>query len=66
MNDFTFAHREEGFDNHIDKSIRGYKELLNDVVSFSRYFVEEKRRKKRLRRATLPQLMLQYPRRKQA
>ena len=42
MNDFTFAHREEGFDNHIDKSIRGYKELLNDVVSFSRYFVEEK------------------------
>ena len=40
MNDFTFAHREEGFDNHIDKSIRGYKELLNDVVSFSRYFVD--------------------------
>ena len=35
MADFTFAHREEGFDNHIDKSIRGYKELLNDVVSFS-------------------------------
>ena len=41
MNDFTFAHREEGFDNHIDQSIRGYKDLLNDVVSFSRYFVEE-------------------------
>lgn len=41
MNDFTFAHREEGFDNHIDQSIRGYRDLLNDVVSFSRYFVEE-------------------------
>lgn len=40
-NDFTFAHREEGFDNHIDKSIRGYRDLMNDVVSFSRYFVEE-------------------------
>ena len=42
MNDFTFAHREEGFDNHIDKSIRGYKDLLDDVVSFSKYFVEDK------------------------
>tara|TARA_B100000965_G_scaffold396226_1_gene410842 strand:+ start:932 stop:1624 length:693 start_codon:yes stop_codon:yes gene_type:complete len=38
--DFTFAHREEGFDEHIDKSIRGYQDLLTDVVSLSRYFVE--------------------------
>lgn len=40
MTDFTFAHREEGFDEHINWSIRGYSDLLNDVVSFSRYFVE--------------------------
>ena len=40
MVDFTFAHREEGFDEHIDKSIRGYQHLLSDVVSLSRYFVE--------------------------
>ena len=36
----TFAHREEGFDNHIDKSIRGYQDLLTDIVSLSRYFIE--------------------------
>ena len=40
MTDFTFAHREEGFDEHIDWSIRGYSNLLGDVISFSRYFVE--------------------------
>ena len=40
MADFTFAHREEGFDDHIEKSIRGYSNLLDDVVSMSRYFVE--------------------------
>ena len=40
MADFTFAHREEGFDEHIDWSIRGYSNLLGDVISFSRYFVE--------------------------
>ena len=40
MADFTFAHREEGFDEHIDWSIRGYNDLLDDVVTFSRYFVE--------------------------
>ena len=35
-NDFTFAHRDEYFDNHIDKSIRGnYQDMLKDVVSFS-------------------------------
>lgn len=41
MTDFTFAHREEGFDNHIDYSIRGYSTLLDDVVALSRYFVED-------------------------
>ena len=40
MTDFTFAHRQEGFDEHIDWSIRGYRNLLNDTISFSRYFVE--------------------------
>ena len=40
MADFTFAHRSEGFDDHIDMSIRGYSALLDDVVSLSRYFVE--------------------------
>ena len=38
--DFTFAHREEGFDNHIEQSIRGYSQLHDDVVNLSRYFVE--------------------------
>jgi tRNA (cmo5U34)-methyltransferase len=38
--DFTFAHREEGFDNHIEKSIRGYNHLHDDVVNLSRYYVE--------------------------
>ena len=41
MADFTFAHREEGFDEHIEHSIRGYSHLLNDVVPYSRYFVED-------------------------
>ena len=41
MVDFTFAHREAGFDEHIDKSIRGYQDLLSDIVSLSRYFVEK-------------------------
>lgn len=40
MTDFTFAHRDEGFDNHIDMSIRGYNHLHDDIVSLSRYFVE--------------------------
>lgn len=39
--DFTFAHREEGFDNHIEKSIRGYNHLHDDVVNLSRYYVED-------------------------
>ena len=40
MVDFSFAHRPEGFDSHIEKSIRGYTHLIEDVVSFSRYFIE--------------------------
>lgn len=40
-NDFTFAHRDEGFDNHIDQSIRGYSTLHDDIVKMSRYFVED-------------------------
>ena len=39
--DFTFAHREEGFDNHIEQSIRGYGNLHDDVINLSRYFVED-------------------------
>jgi hypothetical protein len=31
--DFTFAHRDEGFDNHIEDSIRGYRNLHDDVVN---------------------------------
>lgn len=41
MADFTFAHRDEGFDNHIDKSIRHYSTLHDDIVKMSRYFVED-------------------------
>ena len=41
MADFTFAHRKEGFDTHIEKSIRGYSDLVNDVISLSRYFLED-------------------------
>lgn len=41
MADFTFAHRDEGFDTHIDKSIRGYSTLHDDIVKMSRYFVED-------------------------
>ena len=39
--DFTFALREEGFDDHIEHSIRGYTNLLDDIVSLSRNFVED-------------------------
>lgn len=39
--DFSFAHRDEGFDNHIDQSIRGYGNLHADIVSMSQYFVED-------------------------
>jgi tRNA (cmo5U34)-methyltransferase len=39
--DFTFAHRDEGFDNHIEKSIRGYNYLHDDIINLSRYYVED-------------------------
>lgn len=39
--DFSFAHREEGFDNHIENSIRGYTNLHHDVIKLSEYFVED-------------------------
>lgn len=41
MADFTFAHRDEGFDNHIDLSIRHYSTMHDDIVKMSRYFVED-------------------------
>jgi len=40
--DFTFSHVTGGFDTHIQKSIRNYDQLLDDVVALSRYFVEDK------------------------
>ena len=41
MVDFTIAHREEGFDKHIEQSIRGYSDLIQDVISLSRHFIED-------------------------
>ena len=41
MTKFTFATSEEGFDNHIETSVRGYNNLWNDVVGMSKYFVED-------------------------
>ena len=38
---FIFAKRPEGFDNHIDQSIRGYSDLIDDVLKLSEYFVED-------------------------
>ena len=38
---FTFAQREEGFDNHIEHSIRGYTNLWNDVLKISDFFIED-------------------------
>ena len=41
MTKFTFAQAEEGFDSHIDQSVRGYSNLWNDILKFSEYFVED-------------------------
>jgi tRNA (cmo5U34)-methyltransferase len=41
MPKFTFASEEEGFDQHIQLSIRGYLDLWNDVLKFSKYFIED-------------------------
>ena len=39
---FTFGHgKTENFDEHIKKSIRGYGNLLQDVVNLSQYFVDQ-------------------------
>ena len=39
--DFTFAHAKEGFDTHIDNSIRGYRDLILDTISLSQYYVND-------------------------
>jgi tRNA (cmo5U34)-methyltransferase len=41
MTKFTFATEKEGFDNHIDKSVRGYSHLWGDILTLSKYFVED-------------------------
>ncbi|MDA8915466.1 methyltransferase domain-containing protein [bacterium] len=41
MTKFTFATSEEGFDKHIDTSVRGYSHLWGDILSLSKYFVED-------------------------
>ena len=41
MTKFTFATSKEGFDNHIDTSVRGYSQLWGDILSLSKYFVED-------------------------
>ena len=38
---FTFANAEEGFDNHINNSIRGYSDLIEDVKKLSCYFIQD-------------------------
>jgi tRNA (cmo5U34)-methyltransferase len=38
---FSFSNFSSHFDQHINTSIRGYSDLRNDVVSISKYFVEE-------------------------
>ena len=32
---------KEWFDEHINKSIRGYQDLWDDILKFSKYFVED-------------------------
>ena len=41
MTKYTFATSKEGFDNHIDTSVRGYSQLWGDILSLSKYFVED-------------------------
>ncbi len=38
---FSFSSYAEDFDTHIDQSIRGYANLIEDCVEFSPYFVED-------------------------
>ena len=42
MTKFSFSAVAKNFDNHINRSIRGYNDLWNDVISMSKYFVENK------------------------
>ncbi|MBI3903758.1 MAG: methyltransferase domain-containing protein [Nitrosomonadales bacterium] len=37
---FSFSSHAENFDEHIEKSIRGYADLRNDCILLSEYFVE--------------------------
>lgn len=39
---FTFATRKEGFDTHINHSIKNYEAMTDDVVAMSQYFIEDK------------------------
>lgn len=38
---FSFATTPEGFDNHIEKSIRNYEDLVSDTITFGNYFIED-------------------------
>jgi tRNA (cmo5U34)-methyltransferase len=37
---FSFANYADDFDRHIERSIRGYRNLIEDCVELSQYFVE--------------------------
>jgi hypothetical protein len=37
---FSFANYAEDFDRHIERSIRGYGNLIEDCVELSQYFIE--------------------------
>ena len=41
MTKFTFAQSPEGFDNHIENSVRGYTNLWHDILAMSKYFAED-------------------------
>src|SRR5438874_7474266 len=37
---FSFANYADDFDRHIERSIRGYGNLIEDCVELSQYFIE--------------------------
>jgi tRNA (cmo5U34)-methyltransferase len=41
VNNFPFVNDPLGFDVHISKSIRGLEDLYTDIISLSKYFIEE-------------------------
>ena len=41
MTKFTFAQSPEGFDKHIENSVRGYTNLWHDILAMSKYFAED-------------------------